>query len=119
MKVYRQWNTNGFVRDAAHRCCFVARCVCVLCALCQPCRECQSMRAGHVVQCVRRRVVGVCGAVTRPRAQCAATLLSARARSKGKQHRATASTAAHNVQGAVNDVEFAPCQPSAAYGHMT
>ena len=84
--------------------------VCVLCAPWQPCEECQSMRPGHAVQCARRRAVGcACGAVTRPRTQSTATLLTARARGKNKRHRATASAAVHNAHGAVNGVEAAPC----------
>ena len=47
----------------------------------------------------------------------------ARTRSKNKQHRqqsnSSFSAAVHNAHGAVNGVEAAPCQPSAAYGCMT
>ena len=89
---------------------------------------CQSTPPGCIVQCVRGACFAVCvrrgHAPQSPEHYLLVTSNSFADRSHLQQKQpahsaASASAAVHKAHGAVIDVAAAPCDPSAAYGHVT
>ena len=103
---------EGYARSTT-----AAACVCALCSM-----AVSSTQPGHVVQCVRGACCALCVWRGHTPQRTILSWLTARVGIKKKQH--TEQPRRHaavidKAHGGVIDVASAPCQPSAAHGHMT